>query len=780
VRDGNGKTARTGRFLYLVTERGSIETTIQDRATFSRTLRDADLPGFTVRGIWLTEDGYAIADVGATVDPDDKRLTITLVPDKSTYRPGGHAAVAIKTTGPDGKPVAADVVVQGVDEKLFAIGYAGDLDPAPSLMQPTSSGLLQSYTTHALPAYDPGGCGATGGGDRSDFRDTVTFQRVTTGADGRGVAEFELSDDLTSWHVTATAFDAALDSGFASVQLPVGLPFFVDAVLAPEYLSGEDAIVRARTFGRALSATDDVRLTVSSQTLGLAPTTVAGKGFDALRVRLPRLVAGDHRIRIAAEVTIAGRTYRDAVIRAIHVIDTRQLGLVTSYDMLLPGFSPTGGPGLTRYTITDEGRGRLVAPLEALAWDESGRFDKNAAAVVARQLLIDQFGYASSSLPRVDFDPTRYQRAGLTLLPYSSEDLFLSARAALVVPDLVDRPGLLRYLTDAGAGDVANRERSIVALAGRAGLGDDVLDELRTYQESQLTVRERVWLGLAFAASGDESTAREIERRLLGEAGQRLGPWVRLSTGKTAQDTVEASGLLLLLAGRLGDPLAPDISTYVRENQPDDMVFPLEQVGYMQGVLERLPRDPGTFAWSVAGDRHEVVLRPGGSATLVLTAEQRASLVLEKVAGDLAVVTSYTSPDFVRPTSSSMRIQRIVTPANDAPDDRLVQVRFKVAFGAQSVGECYLLTDFAPSGLTPIENTSGWADDIASSIHDVRPWSIDGQIVRWCASPDRAHDYVYTARVVSPGTYRWEGAILQLETDGRIGTSIEAMTYTIR
>jgi hypothetical protein len=781
MRDGTGATAASGKFLFLVTERGSMQTTIQDVATFSRTLRDADLPGFTVRGIWLTDDGYFVADAAAEVDPDDKRLTIKLVPDKARYQPGGHATIAITTTGPNGEPVAADVVVQGVDEKLYSIGIAGDADPAPQLMQGTSSGLIQSYTTHSMPTYDPGGCGGTGGGDRSDFRDTVTFQRVTTGANGRGVVEFDLSDDRTSWHVTATGVDDALDSGFAAVQLPVGLPFFVDAVLAPEYLVGEDPILRVRTFGRALSADDSVRLTVEAPSLGLEPTIVRGRAFEALRIALPTLVAGDHRVRIAAEATVGGRTYRDALIRTIHVVGSRLAGLVSSYDMLVPGFAPEGGPGLTTYSITDAGRGRLIELLEELTWDGSARFDKLAAAAVARRLLMDEFGIADGSLRPSDFDPSRYQRGGIALLPYSTPDLFLSARTALVVPDLVDQSALRSALEELGSDDIATRERAIVALAGRAGLGDDVLDELHGYNSSELTVREQLWLALGLAATGDEASARAIERQLLESAGQRLGPWVRLAAGRTQHDTLEATGLLLLLAGRLGDPLAHDVSKYLLEARSNEFVFPLEQMGYIEGFLDRLPRNPGKFAWTVDGERHVVKLPPGGGTSLVLTAEQRASFSLERLDGDLAVVTSWVSPDFQRPQGPSIRIQRTVDPVDDAPDDRLVKVRFIVTFGAVVGPGCYRLTDFAPSGLTPLYGTAGWPDEEAQfSSNDVGPYSIDGQVVSWCASPDHAYRYVYAARVVSPGTYRWEEALLQYEFDPTIGATTEAGTYTIR
>ena len=162
----------------------------------------------------------------------------------------------------------------------------------------------------------------------------------------------------------------------------------------------------------------------------------------------------------------------------------------------------------------------------------------------------------------------------------------------------------------------ATRERQIVALAGLAGIGDDVLARLATYDPSALTIREQLWLALGYAAAGDEATARSIERALLEADGQRLGPWVRIAAGTTLDDTLEASGLLLLLAARLGDPIAPDVSRYLDDHPSKEQVFALEQLGYVQGMLDRLPRVAGRFAWTIAGERHEVTLEPGGASTL--------------------------------------------------------------------------------------------------------------------------------------------------------------------
>jgi uncharacterized protein YfaS (alpha-2-macroglobulin family) len=137
------------------------------------------------------------------------------------------------------------------------------------------------------------------------------------------------------------------------------------------------------------------------------------------------------------------------------------------------------------------------------------------------------------------------------------------------------------------------------------------------------------------------------------------------------------------------------------------------------------------------------------------------------------------------PTSSTISVERTVSPANDAADDRLVKVTITIDFGTGPVAGCYRLTDLVPSGLSPVARTAAWPgteDEDHPLPENVNwPYLASGQQVSWCASPeDTNHTYVYAARVVSPGTYRWEPAVLQLELDPRIGASTPATTFTIR
>ncbi len=777
MHDGDGRTASEGRFLWLVTSRGLRHARSGDSPHFTKTARTGDLPRFTVRGVQVTTAGYAAADAYVSVDQDDLTIDVRLQPDQQRYAPGGRAIVQIRTLGADGQPVAADVIVQGVDEKLYAIGAAREANVLDELHRWVSDGVLQSFASHRVPSRPAeGGCGATGGGEaRDDFGDVVIFDLVRTGSDGRASVTFDLLDDLTSWRISGMALTADHRAGLGTTLVPVGLPFFVEGLLAPEYLVGDAPVLRVRAYGEALDAGDAVRFTVRAPSLGIEESSVAGVAFDAARIPLPALPVGTHRIRIGAEGP-NGRT--DALIREIRVVPSRLRTLIKQYDLLTPSFVPEGGEGLTTYTVTDAGRGSLVPLLLDLASARSARFDRLAAADAARQLLIDEFGFDPDALPSVPFNPASFERRGLALLPYGGRDPELSALAALTVPERVNVDSLRSYLRNYSEANSTTREGRVMAFAGLAGLGDDVLEELRALAAEELTIREWLWLGLGLAAAGDENGARDLERRLLDEHGQRLGPWVRLKVGGTIDDTHNAGRLLLVLSARLGESFARDVAEYLDHEGSRERSIALEQLAYVRAALERLPRTETRFAWTVDGERHVVVLDRGRSMSLVLTVEQRATLSLEPLAGELAVVTSWTGPGPL-PSGSEARISRTKSPATSVTEADIVRVTIRVSFGSQAPSGCWPITDVAPSGLVPIEREYRWPDgDIAWA---ESPYSIEGQRVSWCAYPRsyQPDTFVYVARVVSPGSYLWESALIQSVDAPEVGFATDQVVFTI-
>jgi hypothetical protein len=782
VREGNGAVAADGRYLFVVGRQGLDAAVLQPSPTFQRTFRDADLPDFVVQAVRFTAHGYDVTNgVYVRIDPRDKMLGVTLTPDRSAYAPGDRVTIAVKTVDAHGSPIAADVVASGVDEKLFDIGAASDSDPLGQLLASPGSGFLQSFTSHQLPGSRPNdGCGDAGGG-RDDFADAVTFQRISTNASGNGTFSFVLPDDLTSWHISASAFSARFDAGNAQVLVPVGLPFFVDAIIAPDYLVGDEAVVRVRAFGGALKAGDPVHFSLEAPSLGLASVELDGRAFQATRFALPTLTLGDHRITIRARQS-GGGSLQDALVRTVRVIPSRLSRLDSSQDALHAGMTFSGGDGLTTIVVTDAGRGSLLGLLQGIASGSSARFDQAIAADLARQLLIDEFDVPAGQLPAAGFESGRWQQQGIALLPYSSSDLFLTARAALIAPDRVDHDGLRAALQGWFAAPDATRERRIVALAGLAGMGDDVLVDLHAFDPSSLTLREQLWLGLGLLASGDEPAARAIERAVLASNGQRLGPWVRLDAGGSLETIYEGTTLLLQLAGGLGDPLAVDVSRYLSDQGSHERVSAMEQVGYARARLARLPRTAAAFAWTLDGQRHEVTLEPGGSFSLTLSPAQRQALSVEPTSGQLVVLSSWLAASATSdlPSDPSISIIRSVTPAANAPENGLVHVQIHVTFGATTPAGCYQVTDVLPSGLAPVVSAPAWAFE--GEVQAIGPYEISGQRVSWCIDPAYKRDNVlsYVARVVSPGTYRWESAVVQSVTVPTLGNATAPLIYTIR
>lgn len=318
-----------------------------------------------------------------------------------------------------------------------------------------------------------------------------------------------------------------------------------------------------------------------------------------------------------------------------------------------------------------------------------------------------------------------------------------------------------------------------MVLAGLAGLGHDVLEELRALIPAPRSIRESLWLALGLVAVGDEHAARTIERALLEEHGRRFGPWVRLEVGTSIEDTLDAARLLLVLSARLGEPFAPEVRQYLLDHPSRERAIALEELAYIQAALARLPRAAGRFAWSIDGERHEVELAAGRGLTLVLTASQRATFKLEPLAGVLAVVSSWTGSAADVPSRGPVTITRVISPASNATDDRLVRIRVTIDFGVLATDECWQITDLAPSGLAPIARPSQWDDESGRDVG--RPWQFDGQRVSWCASPNRLYrTFEYAARVVSPGTYRWEPTIVQSVLAPEVGAATSGSTYTIR
>ncbi len=198
---------------------------------------------------------------------------------------------------------------------------------------------------------------------------------------------------------------ADLRAGVGSILVPVGLPFFVEATLAPEFVLADHPVLRLRGFGSGLKGGQTVTFTVRSETLRMAAVTVKADAFKAVDVRLPALTAGEHRLLISG--TADGGALKDSLVRTFTVVPSRATRTTIRYTSLDgPGGIETGS-GLTSVIVSDAGRGSYLSALEDLAWGDGARLDQAVAATAARELLASAFGMDPSRYPASTFTAGR-------------------------------------------------------------------------------------------------------------------------------------------------------------------------------------------------------------------------------------------------------------------------------------------------------------------------------------------------------------------------------------
>lgn len=93
--------------------------------------------------------------------------------------------------------------------------------------------------------------------------------------------------------------------------------------------------------------------------------------------------------------------------------------------------------------------------------------------------------------------------------------------------------------------------------------------------------------------------------------------------------------------------------------------------------------------------------------------------------------------------------------------DEIVKVVITLDISKQAIDGSYQVTDFLPSGLKPIDNPSTMG--VEPNSNEISYMESDGQKVTLYISKDqkKSPPLTYYARVISPGTYKADSAIIQ-------------------
>jgi hypothetical protein len=785
------KTTSAARYLFVTLQQGLRTAQISSSRVFRTTFTTASVPNIAIAAVRFTGSSFEVVPglYTARIEPSERTMTVSLTTDKTRYLPGETANVTAQTLDRNGQPVAASVFVRAIDEKLYAMGAATEDDPVPQLYADVPDGVIGSARSHQTPNPSEGGGGGdtTGGGGaggRTDFRDWLVAKIVRTDATGRATVAIPLADDLTSWRVAATAIDSALNAGATSIKVPVGLPFFVDAVLAPQYLVADRPVVRMRSYGTSLQTGTPVTFVVSSDTLPMTATTVTADAFGSAYVPLPALSAGTHKIRIAGSATVGGENLADTMTRTFTVVASRATQLRTTWSPLTGRASVQAGAGMTHVVLVDAGRGRVVPTLEELAVPDAVRADQELASALANRVLVEQFGLPAVAAPDPNGLDVYRVEDGLAIVSWGSIELDVTALAAMARDPRLTAGNLDPLLSTVAASPDETRARRLLALAGLAALGEPVEDQITAAStQTDLTVEEQVNLALAALEAGDETLAGRLEQQILASHGFRYGQQVRIDPGPDV-DAAVTTARLAIVASSLGDPVAAEMDAYVAAHPSPTTLVDLERALAARGWATRVAVVKSSAAITFDGVRQVAALDGSHAAAYDLTPAQASSASIEPVSGTVLVVQTWDAALDAASLKArdGVTMTRTVTPASAIAADDTVIVEFHVTIPPAERSAGWLLVDNVPSGLAPISYL-GAVPVEESPAGFVSPTFMDGQRVAFLVGWDpKQSDYTlrYVARVVTPGAYTWETSVLQSTADPAWGLTVAPTTITIR
>lgn len=603
-----------------------------------------------------------------------------------------------------------------------------------------------------------------GGGPREYFTDAALFQTITTDASGWARTTFTLPDNITSWRVTAQGISSSLDVGVSVSKIPVSLPVFAEVGIGKEYVADDEPVARIRSYGTAFTKESPVTLSLLSPDLNIStPITKSSHAFQSEFFPLPKLAVGTYDVTYR----IDAKEGSDSLILPLSVIESRLTAQRTqAYDTANMGTISNETDRPMRAVLTDQKRSAVYQTLRRLSWVHGDRIDQGLTRTLAAQLLNTAFE-ANAHVP--EFTARQYQTSsgGLTLLPYSSEDLELSAMVAGVGMTGFDETALTQYFFRKLEDRNSNTEEVSLALYGLAAMNQPVLPRLRAWiTRDDLSVTQKLYLALAMCALGDTQPARTIYADILREYGWIKEPHIVIKAGETDDEILKNTELASVLASRLNEPQQYGMQDYLRRHRPSEILPYLEELAFAKANLSRLSGKTTAVEFNLNGkDIRADLKQPSFSYSFQL--DPKSTIRVTKTEPDIVLTTTQPAPlteqDLKTDESISIRREYYVNgqKTNTFTENDLIEVRLTPEFKDGALDGSYQITDILPSGLLPIAKLS------RDSQYDCRrayPYAREGQYVKYMIRRDNRcnSSYImYYAKARTKGTYKAEPALMQ-------------------
>lgn len=799
----NGKdTVKTGQTLFVKARNGIADYCIT-KNEYCDTFRKEDAPNFYVMAYYFDgryyHSGYRMYQ-NLRYELEDEALTISVQTDRERYLPGDTCHLMITVKDRDGNPKQADLNLSVVDEAQLSLRDHA-VDTLRDLYQNVGHGLLRSAATHSAEDGDMGrASGGIGGANnakeaayaaedrasskpepaeeegaidaRSDFRDTALFDRIRTNENGEAVYSFTLPDNITAWRLTLSGVTEDYMAGNLVHAIAVSQPMFINYALGSTFLTGDIPSLSVSAYGDGLNREETVNFTVYRKSNPEEKRTATAKAYQHVTIPLWEMYfAGEDCLVIAAQ-TEQGK--QDSIEHPYRVIDGYRQKQTVNRESASAGMRISAdSTGLSHVIFTDRGRGQYLYRLLNLCSVYGDRIEKYAAATAAKELIRTYFPDLAEE-ETVYFDPTAYQKedGGAAMLPYAQSDLDLTVRLMPYFKDAWNFDTLRRYLYDRYEGE--NEDSKLCALYGLTQLGEPVLDDLQRFSEMDtMDAQDAIYLALAYLSLGETETASAIYDRYLLPSIEKSEPYAILSVGDSRDKIRTLTAQTAYLAAALQKPERDGLYRYSIENETEDTLINLEEVSYLKEALRDSTAETGSVTYRLFGDTKTADLKEFGSFVLTVPGSQMDELEILEVNGDVEVLTAEAKAiDADTAMDSRIQVKRRYYKVGDENATKelregdLIRVNLWIDYSNLALDGAYSVTDYLPAGLAYVEDSAKMDENETGRFGRgcLRYAEADGQKVRFYDYNSRFYTgrlYYYYARVISPGTYRAEGTLVQ-------------------
>ena len=537
-----------------------------------------------------------------------------------------------------------------------------------------------------------------GDGVRDDFEDNALFKMVTTDNSGNASLEFQLPDNISSWRTTVLAIDPEdMKAGMNSANINVSLPLFGDIVMNQEYSVKDEPEIKVRAYGDSLTKGDALTFDIDGEKQN-------SEAFNGVYFKLGDMSEGEHKVT----VNVASDEYKDALAKTYDVVKNRfeENVLETDIDLQVGETIARNADGITEITFMDSAKSFYYQEvMELYYWSRGIRLDQLITQKVASRLMKKYYNeefYISDSVKELDYQT---ETGGLSLLPYSSDDLNLTTMYLLMADSLegFDSTKLSYYLDQKLGAEDINYSEYVQILSAKVALGESVLSDLKNVKQDDLLNIDKLYLGIALSKIGEKGDAKLIYNKL---------------KVKESDMQVRERALYAVLAASLG--LDEDAYALWTDTEMQGLEFDLinlYRLGFVNFLLENNSFRPGgeavKFSIVKGGEKIDVNLEDNNFYSVYLDKDEDISVT--KVSnGKLASVSYYSKLANYKNLETDSRIdikrEYLVDgeKRNEFKEGELVEVKITVKENQYMANNSYYVTDILPAGLTTLNNIQSY------------------------------------------------------------------------